>query len=67
MGIEAEIPRVRDQPVQHHLRCTRGWPKDLDATLQKLVGRKAKGVLKKMQKACLPGTLNIVRTFKVVI
>ena len=43
------------------------WAKDLDATLQKLVGSKAKGVLKKMQKACLSGTLNIARTFKVVI
>ena len=44
-----------------------GWSKDLDVTLQKLVGSKAKGVLKKMQKACLSGTLNIAHTFKVVI
>ena len=44
-----------------------GWSKDLDVTLQKLVGSKAKGALKKMQKACLSGTLNIARTFKVVI
>ena len=44
-----------------------GWSKDLDDTLQKLVGSKAKGVLKKMQKACLSGTLNIARTFKVII
>ena len=44
-----------------------GWSKDLDVTLQKLVGSKDKGVLKKMQKACLTGTLNIARTFKVVI
>ena len=43
------------------------WSKDLDVTLQKLIGSKVKGVLKKMQKACLSGTLNIVRTFKVVI
>ena len=43
-----------------------GWSKDLDDTLQKLVGSKAKGVLKKMQKACLSGTLNIARTFKVI-
>ena len=46
------VSRVRDQPVQYHLRCTRGWSKDLDVTLQKLVGSKAKGVLKKMQMAC---------------
>ena len=44
-----------------------GWSKDLDVSLQELVGSKAKGVLKNMQKACLPGTLNIARTFKVVI
>ena len=44
-----------------------GWSKELDVTLQKLVGSKAKGVLKKMQKACISGTLNIARTFKVVI
>ena len=41
-----------------------GWSKDLDATLQKLVGNGAKDVLRKMQKACLAGTLNIVRTEK---
>ena len=40
-----------------------GWSKDLDATLQKLVGNRAKDVLRKMQKACLSGTLNIARTF----
>jgi len=44
-----------------------GWSKDLDVNLQKLTGSKAKVVLKKMQKACLSGTLNIARTFKVVI
>ena len=44
-----------------------GWSQDLDVTLQKLVGSKAKSVLKKMQKACLSGTLNIARTFNVVI
>ena len=43
------------------------WSKDLDVTLQKLVGSEAKGLLKKVQKACLPGILNIARTFKVVI
>ena len=42
-----------------------GWSKDLNATLQKLVGNRAKEVLRKMQKACLSGTLNIARTFKV--
>ena len=36
-----------------------GWAKDLDVTLQKLVGSKTKGVLKKMQKACLSEALNM--------
>ena len=33
-----------------------GWSKDLDDTVQKLVGNRAKDVLRKMQKACLAGT-----------
>ena len=33
-----------------HYFVLRAWSKDLDVTLQKLVGSKAKGVLKKMQK-----------------
>ena len=44
-----------------------GWSKDLNDTLQKLVGNRAKDVLRKMQKACLSGTLNIARTFKVAV
>ena len=42
-----------------------GWSKDLKDTLQKLVGNRAKDVLRKMQRACLSGSLNIARTFKV--
>ena len=42
-----------------------GWSKDLNDRLQKLVGNRAKDVLRKMQKACLSGTLNIASTFKV--
>ena len=38
--------------------------KIVDATLQKLLCNRAKDVLRKMQKACLAGTLNIARTFK---
>ena len=37
-----------------------GWNKDLDVTMQKLVGSKVKDVLKKMQKACLSRTLKIL-------
>ena len=29
MRTEVEIPRVQDQPVQHHLRCTRGMVQGL--------------------------------------
>ena len=36
-----------------------GWSKDLNDTLQKLVGNRAKDVLRKMQTACLSGTLNV--------
>ena len=42
-----------------------GWSKDLNHTLQKLVGNRTKVVLRKMQKACLSGTLNIARMVKV--
>ena len=40
-GIEVEILRVRDQPVQYHPRCTQGIFQGLaNVTLQKLVGTK---------------------------
>ena len=42
-----------------------GRSKDLNDTLHNLVGNRAKDVLRKMQKACLSGTLTIARTFKV--
>ena len=35
------------------------WSKDLNDTLQKFVGSRDKDVLRKMQKACPSGTLNI--------
>ena len=42
------------------------WCRDLEVELKELVGRKSKGVLHKMQKAVISGTLSISRTFKVV-
>ena len=39
--------------------------KIVDAPQQKLLGNGAKDVLRKMQKECLAGTLNIARMFKV--
>ena len=53
MGIEADIPEYKIKPCNIILDVLGGLSRDFDATLQKLVGSKAKGVLKKMQKACL--------------
>ena len=41
------------------------WFRDLEVRLKVLVGSKSNGVLHKMQRAVLSGTLNISRTFKV--
>ncbi|CAH3168677.1 unnamed protein product [Pocillopora meandrina] len=43
-----------------------GWSKDLDATIQSLLGTKSREVLCRMKKALLSATLNIARTFKIV-
>ena len=55
MGIEADIPGFEINPCNIILDVLGRQSRDLDATLQKLVGSKAiaKGVLKKRQKACL--------------
>ena len=42
-----------------------GWSTDVEVAVKELVGRHHKDVLKKMQRACLSATLNIVRIFKV--
>ena len=42
------------------------WSREMDTTMYEIVGNRSKGVLKRMQKAVLSGTLNIARTFKVV-
>ena len=44
-----------------------GWSKDLNGTVHRLVGGRAREVLRRMQKALLSATLNIAHTFKVVI
>ena len=43
----------------------RGWSADVEVAVKELVGWRHRDVLKKMQRACLPVTLNIARTFKV--
>ena len=40
--------------------------KDLDATIQSLVGTRSREVLSRMQKALLSATLNIAQTLKIV-
>ena len=42
-----------------------GWSADVEVAVKELVGRRHRDILKKMQRACLPITLNIARTFKV--
>ena len=42
-----------------------GWSRDLDVTMQELVGSRSKKVLQNTQKAVLSGSLNISRTFKI--
>ncbi|PFX27360.1 hypothetical protein AWC38_SpisGene7932 [Stylophora pistillata] len=44
-----------------------GWSRELDVMMRKLVGGRSTDVLRKMQRAVLSGTLNIARTFKVVV
>ena len=44
-----------------------GWSEETEISVQSLVGRKTTHVLERMQKAVLSATLNIARTFKVVI
>ena len=65
--LEQRYPGYEINQCNIILAVLAGWSKDLDVTLHKVVSSKAKGVLKKMQKACLSGKLNIARTFKVVI
>ena len=42
-----------------------GCSRDLDVTMQELVGSRSKKVLQNMKKVVLSGSLNISRTFKV--
>ena len=41
-----------------------GWSRDVDLTMRKLFGSRGYGVLRRMQKATISSSLNIVRTFK---
>ena len=50
--LKQRYPGYEINPCNIILDVLLGWSKDLDVTLQKLVGSEAKGVLKKMQMAC---------------
>ena len=41
-----------------------GWSKELEKTMDEMLGRRGKMVLQKMQKTVISSTLNIARTFK---
>ena len=41
-----------------------GWSRDVDLAMRKLFGSRGYDVLRKMQKATISSSLNIVRTFK---
>ena len=55
--------------IQHNIimDVLGGWSRETETSIQLLVGRKANQVLEAMQKAVLSSSLNIARTFKVMI
>ena len=44
-----------------------GWSRDVDLTMRKLFGSKGYDILRRMQKATISSSLNIVRTFKATV
>ena len=44
-----------------------GWSRDVDLTMRKLFGSRGYDVLRRMQKATISSSLNIVRTFKATV
>ena len=42
-----------------------GYSKDLEESVRKLLGARARGVVERMQKSVISNTLNIDRTFKI--
>ena len=55
--------------IQHNIimDVLGGWSRETETSIQSLVGHKANQVLEAMQKAVLSSSLNIARTFKVMI
>ena len=44
-----------------------GWSRDVDLTMRKLFGSRGYDILRRMQKATISSSLNIVRTFKATV
>ena len=44
-----------------------GWSRDVDLTMRKLFGNRGYDILRRMQKATISSSLNIVRTFKATV
>ena len=44
-----------------------GWSRDVDLTMRKLFGSRGYDVLRRMQKATISSSLNIMRTFKATV
>ena len=44
-----------------------GWLRDVDLTMRKLFGSRGYDVLRRMQKATISSSLNILRTFKATV
>ena len=55
--------------IQHNIimDVLGGWSRETETSIKSLLGRKANQVLEAMQKAVLSSSLNIARTFKVMI
>ena len=49
------------------IHVLRGWSRDLDTTMLKMLGPRGRDVLLRMQRAVISSALNIARTFKVII
>ena len=65
VGVYQTIPRLQDCTTEHHNGRTAGWSKELEVEMNKTFGVRSI-ILKRMQEAVLPSSLNIGRPFKVI-
>ena len=64
--LKQQFPGNRVEKYNVIIDVLGGWSRDLDATMQKMVGPRGRDVLLRMQRAVISSTLNIARTFKVI-